>query len=244
MTNTNTSSDLSENIYETLKKELLDLTIKPGEELVESQLCSRFGVTRPPVRTVLKRLSDIGLVQTKPYYGTHATLINLDKVYQIIHMRTVVETSIIQDFIKSEPNAFLIEELEHNIRLQKILINQKEIDRNKFYELDNELHLTWFEHQHCKAIWNLIQEQKIEYTRFRMLDYEASMQYEQILNDHNSLVQKIKSKNSDEIPKILGQHLTAGLKRMGGKVLREHSNYFLEPKDTDFWDSYNKMYEI
>ena len=64
------------------------------------------------------------------------------------------------------------------------------------------------------------------------------------MNDHNSLVQKIKSKNSDEIPKILGQHLTAGLKRMGGKVLREHSNYFLEPKDTDFWDSYNKMYEI
>ncbi len=237
------SSDLSEKIFETLKKELLDLTIKPGEELVEAKLCSRFNITRPPVRTVLKRLSDIGLVQTKPYYGTYASLLDLDKVYQIIHMRTVIEISVIQDFIKSNPDAFIIEELEHNIRLQKILVREQNIDRTKFYELDNDLHLTWFSQQHCTAIWNIIQEQKIEYTRFRMLDYEATMQYSKMVEDHDSLVQAIKEKKVDQIPQILGQHLIAGLKRMDSKILAEHAGYFLQANDTDFWTEYNKRYE-
>ena len=76
-----------------------------------------------------------------------------------------------------------------------------------------------------------------------MLDYEATMEYNQMLNDHSLLVQAIKEKKSAEIPQILGQHLTAGLKRMNNKVLIEHAECFTQANDTEFWTNYNKKYE-
>ena len=43
-------ADIGSTIFETLKKELLDLTIKPGDLIAETETCERFAVTRPPVR--------------------------------------------------------------------------------------------------------------------------------------------------------------------------------------------------
>ncbi len=239
---TASANDTSTLIFETLKSELLDLTIKPGEEIEEAAICSRFSVTRPPVRAALRRLSDIGLVEIKPYYGTHATMLDLDKVCQIMHMRVIVETKVIQDFVASKPNPFLLEELEHNIRLQKIMLEQKDIDRNSFFELDNELHKSWFEHQHCLAVWNMIQDQKIEYTRFRMLDYKTFMKYSDIISDHTELVAAIKSGDQKLIPRLVGQHLNNGIRRLGDKFLSEYAEYIIPPKDIAYWLDYNKQF--
>ncbi|MCI5524095.1 MAG: GntR family transcriptional regulator [Treponema sp.] len=242
MENTNSSTDLSASIFETLKEEILNLTIMPGQEIVESKICDRFSVTRPPVRTALRRLSDMGLVEIKPYYGTHATLLNMDKIFQIIHMRIIVESNVIQEFIASNPDAFILEELEHNIRLQNILISQPDIERTKFFELDNQLHSFWFTNQHCENIWDIIQEQKIEYTRFRMLDYESTMEYPEMIQDHIDLVDAIKKKDSNSIPVIIGEHLNNGVKRMGDKIFHEFSQYIIPPKNTEYWENYNKRY--
>ncbi len=46
----------SQIIYQILKKEILDLTLKPGQSISEHEICNRFSVSRTPVRTVLQRL--------------------------------------------------------------------------------------------------------------------------------------------------------------------------------------------
>lgn len=236
------SSDAGTIIFETLKEELLNLTIKPGQEIPESEICARFSVTRPPVRTAMRRLSDIGLVEIKPYYGTYATLLDMDKIYQIIHMRILVEANVIQDYIASKPDAFALEELEHNIRMQNILLEESDVDYKKFYELDNALHSTWFNAEHCGEIWNLIQAQKIEYTRFRMLDFVVTMQFKEMIDDHAKLVDAVKSGNTDAVPSIIGAHLNNGLKRMGNKIFTDYKQYVLPPKDTSYWTDYNSRY--
>ena len=238
----NTSTDAGSLIFDTLKEELLDLRVKPGQEISESELCSRFSVTRPPVRTALRRLSDIGLVEIRPYYGTYATLLDMDKIYQIIHMRILVESKVIQDYIASNPDGFALEELEHNIRLQNILLEQPQVDYTKYYKLDNELHNAWFSKSHCEAIWDIIQAQKIEYTRFRMLDFVVTMQYREMTDDHAELVAAIKNGNSESIPDIVGRHLNNGLKRMGDKIFTDYKQYIIPPKDTTYWTEYNSRY--
>ena len=37
-------------VFETLKREILDLKLKPGCLISESDICERFGVSRTPVR--------------------------------------------------------------------------------------------------------------------------------------------------------------------------------------------------
>ena len=103
--------DISTTIFEEIKKELISLTIKPGDRISEAEICERFSVTRPSVRAAFQRLQDIGLLEVVPYKGVTATLIRLSSVYQMIHLRTAVESWIIQDFIASKPSPFVLEEL-------------------------------------------------------------------------------------------------------------------------------------
>jgi len=236
------STDMSSLIFSTLRNELIELVIKPGEEIQESSVCERFDVTRPPVRTAFQRLSDIGLVEVKPYIGVFATLINLDKIYQIIHLRTVVESQVLRDFIDSKPDDFILEELDHNIRLQKLLIAQPKINQAEFFQQDSSLHQFWFKQQRCLDIWNLIQSQETEYTRFRMLDFVVTQKYTDIVADHEKLVEAIAKGDGSIVESILGTHLNNGLQRFGDKIFTEYSLYFVPPKDTGYWREYNKRY--
>ncbi|MDD3929871.1 MAG: GntR family transcriptional regulator [Sphaerochaeta sp.] len=229
-------------IFSSLKHELLDLTIKPGEQILESAVCERFGSSRPPVRAAFQRLADLGLVDILPYKGVYASLLDLDYIHQMIHMRTKVEGQILVDFINSKPDAFLLEELEHNIRKQQIYISQNDVNINEFYSLDSEMHAFWFAACKCSGIWNLIQQQEIHYTRFRMLDFVATQKYEQIVGNHLELLEEIKAGRTESIDLILGKHLNGGLRRMGEKVLKEYGQYFKPPQDQAFWMEYTKQY--
>lgn len=229
-------------IFLTLRKELLDLTIEPGQQIVESHICERFGSSRPPVRNAFQRLQDLGLVEVIPYKGVYASLLDLDYIHQMIHMRTTVEGQIIADFIKSDPNPFIIEELEHNLRKQQILIEQNEVDINVFYKLDTDMHSIWFADRRCSGIWNLIQQQEIHYTRFIMLDFVATQNFKEISSNHQELLDIIKNKELDLIDPVLGRHLNGGLRRMGKKMLEQYRRYFKPTKDEEFWDTYKKAY--
>ena len=57
-------------VFETLKKEMLDLELKPGQPIRENEICTRFEVSRTPVREALRRLQEQGFVHTVPYSGT------------------------------------------------------------------------------------------------------------------------------------------------------------------------------
>ncbi|MDF1608153.1 GntR family transcriptional regulator [Hoeflea sp. YIM 152468] len=53
-------------VYETLKHEILDLTLAPGSAVDEVKLAERFGVSRTPIREALFKLAGEGLVVTLP----------------------------------------------------------------------------------------------------------------------------------------------------------------------------------
>src|SRR6187399_3327908 len=48
--------------YETLRRAILDKALAPGTRLPEDELAAQFGVSRTPIRAVLARLQNEGLV--------------------------------------------------------------------------------------------------------------------------------------------------------------------------------------
>lgn len=231
--------DVSTIIFEELKKELVSLTIKPGDKISEADICDRFSVTRPSVRAAFQRLQDVGLLEVVPYKGATATLISLASVHQMIHLRTVVESWIIRDFIESNPSPFILEELEHNLRMQKLHIQTENVDETEFYRLDSAMHQYWFEKMRCGEIWNTVQKD-INYERFRMLDFVGTQGYQNIVRDHEKLLNMIREGNTEQVVPILSSHLNAGLARMGNLIREDYRNYFvLDEEDNGYWVEYN-----
>ena len=60
----------TQSVYTVLRKEILDMTLPPGDALEEVRLSERFGMSRTPVREALLRLSGEGLVTTLPNRNT------------------------------------------------------------------------------------------------------------------------------------------------------------------------------
>ncbi|MCR4818506.1 MAG: GntR family transcriptional regulator [Fretibacterium sp.] len=233
-------AEISTVIFEGLKKSIVSLAIKPGEKINEAEICERFSVTRPSVRSAFQRLQDIGLIDVVPYRGATTTLISLSSVHQMIFLRTAVESWIIRDFIASDPSPFILEELEHNFRMQKLHIQAEKVDENEFFRLDSAMHQFWFSKMRCTGIWDMIQND-INYERFRMLDFVSTLGYQEIVSDHEKLLSAIRSRRTDCVVPVLSSHLNAGLARMGNLIREDYRSYFaLDDEDNDYWVHYNQ----
>ncbi len=57
-------------VYDMLKRDILEMALRPSEPLDETRLSERFGMSRTPVREALVRLAAEGLVQTLPNRNT------------------------------------------------------------------------------------------------------------------------------------------------------------------------------
>ena len=163
----------SERIYHTLRQEILTLVLKPGEQLREDDLARRFGVSRSPVRAAVSRLSAERLLRVVPHKGTFVTEIEMDYVRQLIFLRTSVELRLLPILCQKAP-APLWDRMEENLERQRLLLLSGSFEPVQFYRLDNRFHEMYFTSMALDAVWKLLQQFHVHYTRFRVLDMQQS----------------------------------------------------------------------
>ncbi|MGN1143313.1 MAG: GntR family transcriptional regulator, partial [Anaerovoracaceae bacterium] len=59
----------AEKIEEELKTEILTGKLRPGQRIVEQKLCDRYGISRTPIREILRHVEAEGLIETIPNRG-------------------------------------------------------------------------------------------------------------------------------------------------------------------------------
>ncbi len=215
----------SKDIFRILEHEILTLKIKPGALLSENTLCARFGVSRSPIRSVLQELRLCGLVTVTPYKGTQVTLMDFDIINQIIYQRMAVETFVVEDFMKTL-NLVDLEKIRHNISSQRQLIQSEAFDASQFYVLDGQLHEIWFTATRKNFLWESIQKSDCHYTRFRMLDIVEIKNFEQIVQEHEAILEAIQNGDTATIRPWLQKHLFGGVTRLGSLIFTKLKDYF------------------
>ncbi len=82
---------LRELALEKMRGAILGLQFRPGERLVERELCERLGVSRTIVREVLRHLEAEGLVQTLQHRGPIVAKPTMEEATQIYELRGMLE---------------------------------------------------------------------------------------------------------------------------------------------------------
>lgn len=195
-----------EMVGETLKQEILDLRLKPGQMISENDVCDRFGVSRTPVREALRLLQEQGFVETVPYRGTYVTLLSLDNIKQMIYMRVAVETMVLRDFIAVQ-SPMVMEDIRHQIAKQQALIQEKDFEPEQFYRMDARMHSIWFTAVRRQKLWEMLQAQQLHYTRFRMLDFITETDFTRIIGEHKELFGLIEARDERGVEASLKEHL-------------------------------------
>lgn len=77
-------------VYDTLRDEILDLTLPPGTLIDENQLAERLEMSRTPIREALVRLAGDGLVTTLPNRSTVVAQIDFLNLHHFFDALTLM----------------------------------------------------------------------------------------------------------------------------------------------------------
>ncbi|RYI18880.1 MAG: GntR family transcriptional regulator [Acetobacteraceae bacterium] len=77
-------------VYDTLRDEILNLVLQPGEPIDEISLADRLSMSRTPIREALVRLAGDGLVTLLPNRSTVVSQINFPNLHQFFDALTLM----------------------------------------------------------------------------------------------------------------------------------------------------------
>ena len=191
-------------VYETLKKNIMELRLEPGRLISEKDLVEMLQVSRTPIREALVKLSQEELIETTPQKGSVISLIDLQHVEESRFIRETLESAIVREAcVKLNKEQVL--HLQNLISLQELCESEENYER--LFELDEEFHKSIIIGCGRTRAWGLIGQVTTHYNRIRFLRLATNHDWKIILAQHHGIVSAIREKNPDAAEKVLREHL-------------------------------------
>jgi DNA-binding GntR family transcriptional regulator len=82
---------VKEQVYDLIKERILDLSYKPGQQLIEKAIVNELGVSTSPIREAFHRLEQQGLVHIIPFKGCYVAGLNKENIKHVCQLREALE---------------------------------------------------------------------------------------------------------------------------------------------------------
>ena len=216
-------------IYEEIKNQIITLDLKPGTRICETEISTRFGVSRTPVRDVLKKLEEDKLLVVFPKSGTYISKIDLSGLSDIMYLRTSVETNVMSELMnKISPSQLkhLYDVLEEQEKaLNREVIGSKSF-ANLFFTYDLDFHREIYRLVDKENLLELLNDSFPYYQRYRyMTNLRQKESVAALCSIHRELLEAMEKKDAKMLLEVSKRHNTSGLNGIK-TVLEKHPDYF------------------
>jgi DNA-binding GntR family transcriptional regulator len=201
----------------TLREEILNGTLAPGERIVQEDLALRFGASRQPVRDALRLLEGDGLVTLKANSGAWVSKLSESECDEAYLVRERLEPLLLSQSIPNLTDAQLA-------RLTQLVTEiEKTTDIESFLRLDREFHLLSYAgaqdgmlSEFVERIWNTTQHYRRAFAKLN--DFANS---EVTHMEHKLILDGILRKDSPQAESALEAHI-----RRTRVTLSQHKELF------------------
>ena len=194
-------------LYRVLKDKIMGLELAPGSQLSENDIVREFGISRTPIREVLKKLENEKLVEIIPQTGTRVSLIDKNLIDQVLFMRYTIEKEIIK-ILQHCAGAETLLELDNFISAQEFFYFKGMLP--KFQDSDNEFHQKLYALAQKEFVWETIEGLSSHYNRIRLLRLMNGQQADVglIIREHRAILDFIRDQEPPgRIEQILTNHI-------------------------------------
>lgn len=192
-------------VYSTLKRDILDMSLAPGEPLDETRLSQRFKMSRTPIREALVRLSTEGLVTTLPNRNTIVAQISFAELPVYFDALTLMYR------VTTRAAALLAtaEDLEHIRSIQQRFARAVEDhDALGMIGTNRDLHVAIAEAGRNKYYTELFARLLDEGRRILRLYYSSFGDHlpAQYVREHDQIIQAIEARDVERADELVTGH--------------------------------------
>lgn len=214
---------VSDQVYEALKKAIVSLRLPPGTSISENRICRQVGVSRTPVRGAIIRLVEDGLIEVFPQKGSFVAPIKLSAVRNNHFIRKSLELAVLR-------RAAPAWGADRAARSRQILARQAAAldadDLEQFHELDEAFHRSFCEAAGLEGVWGTIQIAKARVDRVHRLA-GGQGRLPLVILEHRAILDALDVGDGERALSSLDYHLEQAPSIME-TLIGTHDRYFVD----------------
>ena len=197
---------LHEDVVEILREMILEGQLKPGERVLELELCRKLNVSRTPMREALKVLAVERLVELQPSRGAVVTSIRIEEVVEHFEMLEILDAAI-GELAASRRTDAELREIEALHR--KIVEHHKAGRRAKYFDANQAIHakLAAATRNTSLIATHLRFSRKI--TRVRYAANFSQTRWDESLAEHEEIMAALRRRDETRLSACMREHMRA-----------------------------------
>ncbi|WP_250536168.1 GntR family transcriptional regulator [Caballeronia sp. AZ10_KS36] len=211
----------ADRVYYTLRDEIFDMHLLPGDRLTEGAIAQRFAVSRTPAREALQRLQSDGLMQGYVRGGWEVMPIDSKRFDDLYEMRQMIETFAVRKLCAGEaPQAELHLLLDALDRTWKVGRARRITDGRKLVELDEALHHALVAAVGNDELTSAMQRVTDRIRVVRRLDLVHGDGIAETYDEHSAILDAIRRSDSALCVALLTRHIAGSQASVSGLTLQ------------------------
>lgn len=182
--------------------------LKPGQRLVEVQLCELFGVKRNKIREALRKLEHDGFVNITPNVGavvSEVSRIDIEQMYDLLAVLDGMSVRVVTPCIAPEQLA----------TLEAILDKMEATDDPASYaDHNNEFHSQLCSYSENGRLMKVAENLRLSIMAFGFRSFFAPGQITASNRDHRNVLQAIKENKPDKAERVMRKHVIDAKNRL------------------------------
>ena len=214
-------------VYEYLREEIVNLTLKPGMLLSRNELSAHFDLSGTPIRDALLRLEEEGLVDIYPQHATRVRGISIASARQAHFLRLATELEIVRTLAQKE-DAALAPTLQSLVLQQRAALKARDLE--SFYRIDHAFHKQLYIAAEVEDLWRLMRHRSGNMDRLRRLHLPLNGKADKVLKDHADIADTIARGDAAAAEAAVRRHLSGTLSELDA-LRRQYPDYWMPGPD-------------
>ena len=191
-------------VFNTLRQAILTGELKPGERLMEIHLANKLGVSRTPIREAIRKLELEGLVTMIPRRGAEVAQITEKSMNDVLEVRRAMDALCVElacDRITPEE----LQDLKKACDTFEAAVKTDDI--KQIAQADVAFHDIIYAATDNRRLIQLLNNLREQMYRYRIEYLKKKECYPQLLEEHQTIIDSIESRDKDRATQITGQHI-------------------------------------
>ncbi len=207
---------VKDDIYQTVRNDIITGRKKPGERLSIDQLKEEFGTSVTPVRDALQMLSQEEFITIKPRSGYYVTVVTLKQLTDMLDFRQVLELAALERAVERITDEE-IAALEH---VHAGFTDDKDETYSRYTEENKRFHCLI-----AQASGNQELAHQVDRIHDRLARYMLVVRPAKYMDEmHGQLIEKLKARDSNGAKKSLLKELINGRNVIMERIMQEEAD--------------------